>query len=451
MNGPISFPNWKQSLADDPSLSASIRARYARAIVGFLAECRRRHEPASVALAKTYLEERQAEEASDERLALRWFVRSAAARRPKGAEPPRAPAPPPLPEPVAVPERGELDRALGLTAVTARAGRDIPPPAAQDLGATPWEQALIRAVRERGFLWRTEQTYRDWARRFARYLAPRSPVLAEATDVAGFLSALATEGRASASAQKQALNALVFLVQEALHRDLGKLKFQRAAARRRLPTVLTKGEFASVLAQLEGTPRLMTALAYGAGLRLMELLRLRVHHLDLARQQLRVMGGKGDKDRATVLPERLVPELHDHLARLRAQWRIDRAQELAGVWLPEGLARKYPRAGESWEWQWVFPAREPSLDPGSGLMRRHHLSDTTFQRLLRDAARSAGLNKRVTPHVLRHSFATHLLEGGSDIRTVQELLGHSSVETTQIYTHVMKRPGLGVRSPLDGT
>lgn len=324
-----------------------------------------------------------------------------------------------------------------------------PPPAASDLGREPWERDLIRASRERNFLWRTEQTYREWAVRFARFIAPRSPYAASGDDVAAFLSEMAVQGRASPSAQKQALNALVFLMQEALHRDLGQMNFARPAARRRVPTVLSQGECKALFAQLEGTPRLMLELAYGAGLRLMELLRLRVHHLDLERLRLQVLGGKGDKDRVTVLPEKLVPALRERLARLREQWTADRAAKVPGVWLPEGLARKYPKAGESWEWQWLFPSRDLGRDPATGVMRRHHLSDTSFQRTVKQAATKAGLNKRVTPHTFRHSFATHLLEGGTDIRTVQELMGHASVETTQIYLHVMKKPGLGVRSPLD--
>ncbi len=194
---------------------------------------------------------------------------------------------------------------------------------------------------------------------------------------------------------------------------------------------------------------MMAELAYGAGLRLMELLRLRVHHLDLDRQQLRVLGGKGDKDRMTVLPSSLVQPLRGHIERLRVLHAEDRAAGLPGVWLPEGLARKYPKAGVSWEWQWLFPSREASVDPVTGIWRRHHLSDNPFQDAIRKAARRAGIDKRVTPHVLRHSFATHLLESGTDIRTVQELLGHESVETTQIYLHVMQKPGVGVRSPLD--
>ncbi|HEX2862370.1 MAG TPA: integron integrase, partial [Lacunisphaera sp.] len=204
-----------------------------------------------------------------------------------------------------------------------------------------------------------------------------------------------------------------------------------------------------LFAQLDGTPRLMVELAYGAGLRLLELLRLRVHHVDLERRRLQVLSGKGDKDRITVLPEAVLPALREQLDRLRPLWESDRASGLPGVWLPEGLARKYPKAGERWQWQWLFPSRRPALDSTTGILRRHHLSDMTFQRIVKGAAERAAITKRVTPHTFRHSFATHLLEGGTDIRTVQELPGHSSIETTQIHLHVMKQPGLGVRSPLD--
>jgi integron integrase len=298
-------------------------------------------------------------------------------------------------------------------------------------------------------MWRSEQTYRGWASRFARFLSPRSPYAANGEDVAAFLSKLAVDFRASPATQKQALNALVFLMQEGLKRELGKLNFHLATPQRRVPTVLSRSECQRLFAELDGTERLMAELAYGAGLRLMELLRLRVHHLDLDRQRLVVHAGKGDKDRVTVLPAGLRAGLERQLQRLRQLHAEDRAAKLAGVWLPEGLARKYGRAGEKWEWQWLFPSRELSIDPVSGVRRRHHVIDTTFQRIIKRASNAARIDKRVTPHVLRHSFATHLWESGTDIRTVQDLLGHESVETTQIYTHVMQKPGLGVRSPLD--
>jgi integron integrase len=193
----------------------------------------------------------------------------------------------------------------------------------------------------------------------------------------------------------------------------------------------------------------MAELMYGAGLRLLELLRLRIKDVDLARGQVVVRGGKGDEDRVTVLPYALLERLAAHRDRLRELYAADRRAGLAGVWLPESVERKYPKAGESWEWQWWFASRQLMRDPRSGLRRRHHVLDATFQHFIRQAARRAKLDKKVTPHVLRHSFATHLLESGTDIRTVQELLGHKNVATTQIYTHVVQKPGLGVKSPLD--
>ena len=440
---PIFFPHWQETL-EKAVLSPQLKAAYVREILSFLRHCKAGHAPATAALAKQYLAWREKQSAGPAREALRWFYREG--RRGMRAGVTGASSTPPADLPPGSPRQAA--RALPLP--SRRALRPMePPPAAIDLGSEPWEQALIKACRERHFLWRTEQTYREWSLRFARFIAPRSPYAARGEDVAAFLSALAVEGRASPSAQKQALNALVFLMQEALSRDLGRLDFTRANPKQRLPTVLSSGEIRSLFAQMDGTMRLMAELAYGAGLRLMELLRLRIHHLDLERQRLQIFAGKGDKDRSTVLPQKLVPALRDHLARLRKQWEADRAAALPGVWLPDGLAKKYPRAGVSWEWQWVFPSQNPAFDPATGVTRRHHVSDAWFQRVLKRAAEKAGLNKRVTPHVLRHSFATHLLEGGADIRTVQELLGHASVETTQIYTHVMQKPGLGVRSPLD--
>lgn len=421
---PISFPQWKVALAAS-DLSETTRHRFEREIITFLHSCKQLHSPASVAMIKSYLTDPLRQGQSPSRDALRWFYRASLA----------APATPPDTRP-ARPARPPFRPA-------------VPPPAASDTGSTPWESALIQAIRSRHFLWRTEETYRRWAAQFAAFIAPRTPYAASAAEVGAFLDRLALEKRSSASSQKQALNALVFLMQEALGRELGELKFRRATKPPRVPTVLTRDECTRLFCRLDGTTRLMAELMYGAGLRLMELLRLRVHHLDLPRGQLRVLGGKGDKDRVTVLPERLVPPLRLHLDRLRELFREDRARGLPGVWLPEGLARKYQRAGETWEWQWLFPSRETSRDPVSGLHRRHHTLDGAFQNAVRRAASAAGIDKRVTPHTLRHSFATHLLEGGTDIRTVQDLLGHQSVETTQIYTHVMQKPGLGVRSPLD--
>lgn len=421
---PISFPGWKAALTFS-GLPEAKRREFEREIITFLHRCKQLHSPASVAMVKSYLAERPRQGENASREALRWFFKAA-----------RTAAIPNL--------------VKGYHRPTPTGRLTAPPPAATDLGSSTWERALIQAMRSRHFLWRTEETYRRWAQQFAQFIAPKTPYVATEVEVGAFLDRLALERRASVSSQRQALNALVFLMQEALSRQLGELTFRRSTKPVRVPTVLTREECARLFEQMEGTTRLMAELMYGAGLRLMELLRLRVHHVDIDRGQLRVLGGKGDKDRVTVLPQRLIPALRHQIERLRGLHQQDRAENLPGVWLPEGLARKYPRAGERWEWQWLFPSRETSMDPASGVRRRHHTLDGAFQNVIRRAAAAAKIDKRVTPHVLRHSFATHLLEAGTDIRTVQELLGHQSVETTQIYTHVMQKPGLGVRSPLDG-
>ena len=304
-------------------------------------------------------------------------------------------------------------------------------------------------IRRRHLLLRTEQTYREWAHRFVRFIRPKTPAVADHREVEAFLTDLAVRLRCSPSTQKQALNAIVFFIQEALGRKLDPIDFAYAAPRRRVPVILSREECARLFEQLEGTSRLLGELAYGSGLRNLELLRLRIQDLDLARGRLIVRAGKGDKDRVTVLPMKLIPQLAAQVERLRVLHTEDRANKLPGVWLPIGLSRKYPNAGISWEWQWLFPSREVSRDPVSGITRRHHLLEGSFQTVIRSASRRAGIDKRVTPHVLRHCFATHLLESGTDIRTVQELLGHADVRTTQIYLHVMQRPGIGVRSPLD--
>ena len=443
---PISFPRWNEVLRLE-TLPEIDRERYRRAIISFLAHCKRARAPASVMLIQQYLASLDEQVATESRLALRWFYKMALRMAEAGQAEGRA----------EVVDLNPEVRNGGPSTVTASTpammrterGGSRETVAKMDLGGADWERDLIRALRIKGVLWRTEVTYREWAKRFVAFLKPDSPYKAEGAQVAAFLSMLAVEHRSSPSTQKQALNALVFFMQEGLKRDLGEIDFKRAWPRKKIPTVLTKGECQRLFAGMPGTYRLMGELMYGAGLRLMELLRLRVHHLDLERGQLQVYAGKGGKDRVTVLPESLKGALRAHLERLRVLFEADRAGGVPGVWLPEGLAQKYKRAGERWEWQWLFPSRELANDPQTGIKRRHHVLEGTFQNAVRKASTTAGISKRVTPHVLRHSFATHLLEAGTDIRTVQDLLGHESVETTQIYTHVMQKPGLGVRSPLD--
>jgi len=308
---------------------------------------------------------------------------------------------------------------------------------------------------------RTEEAYWGWVRRYLifhkRNGAWRHPQELGAAEVQAFLTDLAT-GRSSAAktgvaaaTQNQALNGLVFLYREVLGVELeGEMFFERAQRPRRLPVVLSQAEVRRLLAAVPAEFQLPVRLLYGSGMRLMELLRLRVKDVDLERGQIVVRGGKGDQDRVTVLPESLAELLRAHLVERKAVHVADTAAGSGEVWLPEGLARKYPQAGHEWGWQWVFAMKRIAPDPVSGINRRHHLLEDSVQRAVKKAAEAAGLTKRVSPHVLRHCFATHLLENGYDIRTVQELLGHKDVATTMIYTHVMVKPGLGVRSPLDG-
>lgn len=306
------------------------------------------------------------------------------------------------------------------------------------------------AARIRHLSLRTEETYVMWVRRFVMYHGMRHPRDMGKREVEAFLTHLAVEGRVAASTQNQALAAILFLYRHVLERDIGWLEHVVHARRpKRVPIVLTREEVARVLRAMEGTPQLVASLLYGAGLRLMEALRLRVKDVDLEYGQLLVRDGKGGKDRHTVLPESLRPDVKRQLDRSRHVFERDRADDVPGVELPSALARKYPAAGVEWPWHWVFPAPRLSTDPRSGVRRRHHLHEQRVQRTVRSAVRSAGIGKAARSHTLRHSFATHLLEDGYDIRTVQELLGHKDVKTTMIYTHVLQRNRAGVVSPLD--
>ena len=305
-------------------------------------------------------------------------------------------------------------------------------------------------IRLKHYSLRTEQAYLDWIKRFILHHGKRHPQDMGAPEVEAFLTHLAVAGKVAASTQNQAKSALLFLYREVLGSDLPWLDgVERAKAPKRLPVVLTREEVQAVLSRLSGTHRLVGGLLYGAGLRIMEALRLRVKDVDFARGELLVRDGKGFKDRVTMLPASLTAPLQEHLARVRALHEKDMAAGVAPVYLPYALERKYPSAGREWAWQYVFPSAGLSTDPRSGVERRHHVQDQAFQRAMKQAVRDAGLTKPATPHTLRHSFATHLLESGHDIRTIQELLGHSDVSTTMIYTHVLNRGGRGVASPLD--
>lgn len=407
---PSSTHTWENQL-NGLRLDSSDVIEYTYAIKRFLSFCSTRSltiVPASALTYITYLEHNQLR-TEPTRIALRWFFRA----------------------------QNSLNH--------------CPPPASSDLGTSADERLLIKACRNSHFLWRTEETYRNWLSRFASFVKPRSPSDSAPDSIERFLSHLAVTQRCSPATQKQALNALVFFFEKALQRPVGTIDFKRSTQRRAAPTVLSRKECDCLFAALPPSYRIMAELMYGGGLRLLELLRLRVKDLDIERGQIVVRSGKGDKDRITVLPQRIIPGLHEHLETIRCMWKQDRKDGIAGVWLPESLERKYPKAGEDWRWHWVFPSRELSVDPINQVRRRHHLSDASFQGAIKGAAAKANISKRVTPHCLRHSFATHLLESGTDIRTVQDLLGHEKLETTQIYLHVMQKPGLGVKSPLDNT
>lgn len=415
----------------DAALPPETTRSYAVTIRWYLSFCQRSRVSVTTQSARNFIDAVQQERhPSPEQLegwkeAIRWFFRQAKTTSRES----------PNPSPIALPTPPE---------------QPAPDGTIRTPGDSPWRGAMIRLMRVRKLSYRTEQSYLPWADRFSRFVAPREPADWGPEEVRHFLDDLAVRGKVSASTQRQALNALVFLLREVLKKELGDFSdYLRARAKARIPVVLSRTEIQHLFAELAGKDRLMAQMMYGSGLRLMELLRLRVKEVDLERNVVIVRGGKGDKDRIAPLAENLKSQLAGHLEALRRLHAEDRAVDAAPVWLPDGLARKYPNAGREFSWQWFWPSREWSEDPRSGTRRRHHVLDRTFQLAISKAARRAGIWKNVTPHALRHSFATHLLEAGTDIRTVQDLLGHQSVETTQVYLHVMRKPGAGVKSPLD--
>jgi len=305
-------------------------------------------------------------------------------------------------------------------------------------------------IRARHFSFRTEKTYLQWIRRYIRFHGLKHPRELGGPEVEAFLTSLAVDNKVSASTQNQALAAVLFLYRDVLEQELPWLgNLVRAKNPHRLPVVLTRVEVQQVLARLNGTAWLIASMLYGAGLRISECLQLRIKDLELSRRELLIRDAKGQKDRITVLPNALLPHLRDHLARVRVVFEADRRAKRPGVSLPFALRRKYPQAAESWGWQYVFPARTFCRDPYSGELVRHHLHPHGLQRAVKEAVRAAAIVKPASCHTFRHCFATHLLEDGYDIRTVQELLGHADVKTTMIYTHVLNRGGRGVKSPLD--
>ena len=305
-------------------------------------------------------------------------------------------------------------------------------------------------IRVRHYSIRTEKTYIDWARRYIFFHDKRHPQDMGAVEVQAFLSHLAVARNVSASTQNQAKAALLFLYRQVLGVELPWLdEVVAAKVARRLPVVLTQVEVRKLLEAMSGTTGLIASLLYGTGMRLLEGLRLRVKDVEFSRREIIVREGKGNKDRVTVLPENLILPLQAHLQKIKALHQRDLDAGFGEVFLPDALAIKYPGAAKSWGWQFIFPSSSRSIDLRSGAERRHHIYETSVQRAVRDAARLATIHKPVSPHVLRHSFATHLLQAGYDIRTIQELLGHADVATTMIYTHVLNKGGRGVTSPLD--
>lgn len=383
----VRFPEWGEVLAQ-LKIGDEAKESVRHGVYAYLRWCKQKRTFACIATAKMYILEVEEAKRNANRPALPWFFKAAgeakrgvlnkdgrgrkaeagrnvggSSERPGGAAglsfPEAAVGAGPTGKTAVAMVKPEVKTVSAVT-LQGREGRSMEPPlGARDVGASDWERKLVEAARRRAFSWRTEETYRMWAVRFARFIEPRKPWVADGGDVQAFLSDLAVKSRASASTQKQALNALVFLMQESLGVHLGDMAFERAARRRTVPMVLSREETKRLLAELSGTPRLMAELAYGSGLRLMEMLRLRVHHLDLERRQLKVFAGKGNKDRLTMVPESLIEPLRGHLERLRELFAADREAALPGVWLPEGLDRKYPKAGEQWEWQWLLFLRRP--------------------------------------------------------------------------------------------
>ena len=373
------------------------------------------------------------------REALRWYY--AAGLKKTTQTPAVVPSAPPQPPARPVTRIGEY-RVYAMT--------DVPTRGASDLGGEPWEKDLVRCIRERHLAWKSEKTYRSWCGRFVRSCGGKPLDRMQADDIQQFLSDLAVKDRVSVATQKQALNAIVFFFRHVLRRDPGDIgKYRQGKRHQNLPTVLTQEEVRRVFAGMSGTYLLMAQLMYASGLRLTELLRLRVKDVDIDRLQLAILFGKGNKSRLTMIPQKLETSLREHRERLRALHESDRAANLPGVELPEALERKWPKAGERFTWFWFFPSRNLLRDHRSGIIRRHHVLDVTFQKAIREAVAQARIDKRVSPHTLRHSFATHLLASGVGIRDVQDVLGHADIETTKIYLHTAKQTGVGARSPFD--
>jgi integron integrase len=470
----IRFEDWASVLAQS-QLSEKQKRSWEITLRWYLNFCRRARVGVTVHSAREFIEwaqqEKQAQawQVAGWKEAINWFFRAArisvsGSRGQVSGENHRSPLPNPPPiaaqrrEGVRSPDKNRTS-ILRITATEDKSNIQHP---ASNEETTPhltpdtphltpsWKSAFLTVVRRRHYSYRTEQSYLVWIQRFARFCRSDDLAARGSDDVKAFLDGLARDERLSASSQRQALNAVVFLLREVYGKELGDFSdYRRAKIRTHAPSWLTFNEVTALLKQLDERWALLTCVAFGGGLRLMELLRLRIKDVDLEQEIITVRAGKGNRDRLTTLAHVVVEPLRAHLAKVRRIHEQDRQAGVARVWLPDGLERKYPKAGEEWPWFWLWPDDHLSVDPRTGIRRRHHVSDRLFQLRIKEAATKARLNKRVTPHVLRHSFASQSLDGGMDIGVLKELLGHKSVETTMIYAHAMRKPGLGVRSPLD--
>lgn len=437
----IQFPRWAEVL-DLGEMEMAKREAFKVTIRWYLSWCARQRTGCTAQSARDFIEWATGEKNADDWLverwkeAIRWFFQSAKAQR--------------------TIENVEIEKVEELqsgSVASWQGGHDEASIHAEER-ITPRgndEVKILQVMRRNGMALRTERAYLGWYRDFQKQsdVATGSEISAE--KLKEFLDYLAMDRAVSATTQKVALNALVYISQKVFGVELGEIgEFVRAKKKRRIPVVMTKAELRAFLTKMSEEKSLMARVQYASGLRVSELCRLRVQDLDADRGQLIVRSGKGAKDRVAPLPVSLGKELGLHLDAVCKMFKEDMQNgSLAGVYLPEALARRHRNASRDWRWQWVWPSREISIDPRSGLQRRHHLLPNAYQRSVLEAGRRAGLNKRITSHTLRHSFATHLLEDGVDIRTVQDLLGHANIETTQVYLHVMQKPGAGVRSPLE--
>ena len=427
----IFFPNWENALTSSELHPSKVKS-HRIAIRWYLSHLKTRRVPATVETARQFVEaaveERNPEPWMVERWksAIRWFFVNA-----------------PIRKPIAQPaySRRNDDSAVVRPRITCTV--------AKPQGAGDWILEARKLLRIRHRAWETEKSYISWIERFLDFHRDCAPEALAEEHAHRFLESLVVEGDITASTQRGALNAIVFLLREVMGKELGDFSdFRKAKVAKNLPVVLSRGETERLLAGFSERYRLMAQLQYGAGLRVRELCRLRVKDMDFDRGQITVRKGKGEKDRIVALPEVLAPALREQVEFARSIHEQDRAKKLPGVEMPNALERKLGRAGEKFPWFWLWPARALSRDPRSGVIRRHHRLPGPYQKAVGEVAGRVKITKRVTSHVLRHSFATHLLESGVDIRTVQDMLGHSSIETTQIYLHVLEKPGQSLPTPL---